>query len=117
MADKDKKDESMVQMGPKEQVVPALESAPVIFVDGAVGLGVGDGVARFNLYQDRLTVSPEKESDPDTALTRTVCARLVMTLSTMQKIQKWLGEAIDNMPKEPEQAEPEKTATEKNATD
>lgn len=117
MADKDREDELMVQMGPKEPVVHALESAPVIFVDGAVGLGVGDGLVRFNLYQDRLTVSPEKEPDPGTAMTRTVCARLVMTLSTMQKIQKWLGEGIVKFPKGPEQAEPEKTAAEKDAID
>lgn len=117
MADKDKEDELTIQMGPKVPVVQALESAPVIYVDGAVGLGISEGEARFNLYQDRLTVSPEQEGDPDKAITRTVCARLVMSVSTMQKIQKWLGEGIVKMPKEPEQAEPEKTAAEKDATD
>ena len=74
-------------------------------------------MVRFNLYQDRLTVTPEKEGDPDTAITRTICARLVMPLSTMQKIHAWLGKAIDEMPKEPEQAEPEKAAAGKDATD
>lgn len=117
LADKDKKGAVMVQVGPEKPVVHALESAPLIFVDGAVGLGVAEGMARFNLYQDRLTVSPEQEEDPDKGITRTICARLVMTLNTMQKIHAWLGTAIDKMQEESEQAEPEKTAAGKDATD
>lgn len=71
---------------------PNLQGAPVLYVDGAQGFAVLNGVARFNLYQDRLTASPVLGTGP--AETRIVAARIVMPVETAISLYKWLGDKV-----------------------
>lgn len=73
----------------------ALSTAPLLQVDGAVGFALADGFARFNFYQDRLTIDPANlEQD---MITRVVCARMVMSVPAARRLQKWLGDAISGV--------------------
>ena len=75
-------------------IAQALGTAPVIFVDGASGIAAAPDVVRFNLYHDCITVSPEWADQPNKAITRIICARLVMSRATAVAIHRWLGDAL-----------------------
>lgn len=68
----------------------ALETAPVIHVDGAIGFLITNGLCKFNLYQDRNTIA-ESEGR---ALERVVAARLVMTPDVARSLTKWLTDSL-----------------------
>jgi hypothetical protein len=72
-----------------------MESAPIIYVDGAIGFAVLNGVARLNLYQDRLTISSVKDASP--AETRVIAARLVMPVETVVALYRWLGDKVPDI--------------------
>lgn len=71
-------------------VTQMLESAPVIFFDGAQGAALTGTTVRFNLYQDLLTTDPSKQPPDQIAVTRVVCARLVMSVETAKSLRTWL---------------------------
>ena len=93
-----------IEVGPTQPITQALHEAPLIFVDGGAGIGIADDLVRFNFYQDRLTPNPEGEVDPTQFIARTICARIVMSVKTAQKVVKWLGQAVG------EEEEPKKDA-------
>lgn len=88
----DEKKEVGFKMLANAPVEQAIETAPNIYIDGAVGLAVADGMVRFNLYQDRGTLNPANP-EASTTVTRVVCARLIMTQTTAQQIARWLETA------------------------
>ncbi len=85
----------------KAAILPTLKvdlnvDAPVLFVDGATGIGTsGDGLVRFNLYHDLLTTQPDNsQSSP---INRRVAARLIMTVKTARELQIWLSKYLTSL--------------------
>ncbi len=84
-----------VQVSPTQPITQAVHEAPLIFVDGGAGIGVAEDMVRFNFYQDRLTPDVKGEGHPTQFITRTICARIVMSVKTAQAVVKWLGRALE----------------------
>jgi hypothetical protein len=84
--------------GPTPQTLPmrpvdvdhAIHDAPVIHVDGALGLAYNDQVVKLNLYQDRLV------GLGDRPIQRVICARLVMSPFVFHQLLQWMQ---NNAPK------------------
>lgn len=84
-----------VAMAATSPVNQAIDSAPVIYLDGAVGFGYARGIVLLNLYQDRLTVNPARGLDQEGGITRTVCARLVMNKIVATELVQWLRKSLE----------------------
>lgn len=83
---------------PIENIVNAIESAPVLYVDGmqgfTLGVGTAGGMVKINLFvdlQDLVPHRPERSAPIEATLTRRVVARLVMTPQTLVAIAEWLS--------------------------
>jgi len=85
----------VMTIGLTSPVEQALETAPVIYIDGAVGFATAREMVTVNLYQDRLTIRPDEEQDQKQGVTRTVCARLVMPRRVAYDFRNWLTTALD----------------------
>lgn len=64
----------------------AILSAPVIFVDGAVGAIGDEHIVHFNLFQNRF-IGPVPDGQPPVHLT--IAARIVMSRSTFKNFAEW----------------------------
>lgn len=84
----------MIEQKPLTPMWDTTNEAPVIFIDGAQGLVAGGGIARFNLFQDRMISTPNNISN---RIVRSVCANMVMTESTLIALQEWLNKAVAEM--------------------
>lgn len=78
-----------------KEVDQALNVAPEIFVDGAQGLSVSEGVVRINFYQDKmLTVMSDEDKD---VVRRTICLRMVLTHKTLIQFYQWLTSPVERL--------------------
>lgn len=86
------------------EIDQAIHEAPVIFVDGAQSLIVGDMGVRFNFYQDRLVSAISPMEEP--TIRRVVCARMAMNIKTLVQLYDWLTPVVEQFRGLTESAEP-----------
>ncbi len=94
MGDEEPADTGITHVPLDARIDQALENAPVMFIDGAVGMGISGGIVRFNLFQDRVTADPSGK-DAATFITRMVCARMIMTAKVAHELGTWLLKAVE----------------------
>jgi hypothetical protein len=82
-----------------DTVDAAIHQAPVIFLDGAEMMVTSPQIAKFNLYQDRITSSGAGAAGKP--VERVVCARLVMTRETLHQLSTWLHNSIQSLQASP----------------
>ena len=97
MAEEKKAVTTKVAMAATSPVNQAIDGAPVIYIDGVIGFGYARGIVLLNLYQDRLTVNPERGPNQEGGITRTVCARLVMNKVVAAELIKWLKKSLEGI--------------------
>lgn len=84
-----------------------IEHAPVLQVDGALGLVTTDDLVRFNFYQDLLAISPPKEAGgfpTEPQIVRRVAARIVMSKKVFVEFHNWLSQGGTALRKEIERS-------------
>lgn len=86
----------------------SISDAPVIYVDGAAGFAIANGMVRFNFFQDRLAVNPHG-GDDQIPVSRVVCARMVMSIETAMQLHNWLGDAMKGFQQHPHQPDTKET--------
>jgi hypothetical protein len=66
----------------------------VVFIDGASGISVVNGVVRFNFYQTVLNSNP---SVGETTTTNVVACRVAMPLETFHRVGVWMTDNVKRM--------------------
>ncbi len=74
----------------------SINSAPVIFFDGALGIVSNGPWVKFNFYQDQVVATAATSTAPP--LKRVICARMVTSQQSSRELAKWLQDYADRLP-------------------
>lgn len=96
MADETSRPKTKTGVMKVEQINEALDSAPVIHVDGGSGIAIIGENVRFNFTHDKLkTYKFSEDVETIDLIERAVCARLVMSPVAFVGLVDWLEKFVN----------------------